>query len=74
MWKGREWIREPAIIWATVSIVSQSVILAEEIFGDPPTKRLELLLITYGWWIVVPLIVLWRMRNERIFTNKIKLS
>ena len=68
--KGREWIRIPSIIYASVMLTNVSVILGEEIFGAHATPELGWVLLANGPWVLVPLFILYRMGTaERPFTR-----
>ncbi|MEE9608451.1 MAG: emopamil-binding family protein [Myxococcota bacterium] len=68
--KGREWIRIPSIIYASVMLTNVSVILGEEIFGAHATPELAWILLANGPWVLVPLFILYRMGTaERPFSR-----
>ena len=59
--KGREWIRIPSIIWASVMLTMVAVILGEEMFGEYATPELAIVLFANAFWGMFPLFVLCRM-------------
>jgi len=59
--KGREWIRIPSIIWASVMLTMVAVILGEEAFGEHATPELAIVLFANALWGLVPIVVLYRM-------------
>jgi hypothetical protein len=59
--KGREWIRIPSIIWASVMLTMVAVILGEEMFGEHATPELAIVLLANAFWGLFPLFVLYRM-------------
>ena len=67
--KGREWIRIPSIIWASVMLTMVAVILGEEMFGEYATPRLGIVLFANALWGLAPIAVLYRMiRRPHPFT------
>jgi emopamil binding protein len=67
--KGREWIRLPAIIWASVMMTNVVIILSEEIWGPHATPRLGMVLFANAPWLLVPIGVIARMARERPFSR-----
>jgi hypothetical protein len=59
--KGKNWIRTPAIIWASVMLTNVIIILAEELWGTHATPERGMVLAANLPWLLVPLLVLWRM-------------
>ena len=59
--RGREWIRIPSIIWASVMLTMVAVILGEEMFGEYATPELAVVLFANALWALVPIFVLYRM-------------
>jgi hypothetical protein len=59
--KGREWIRIPSIIWASVMLTMVAVILGEEMFGEHATPELAIVLFANAFWGMFPLFILYRM-------------
>jgi hypothetical protein len=70
-WKGKEWIRNWSIIWASVMLATVTVILGEEIAGPFASDHLLLVLATNAGWLIVPVWVLIRMWREHPFTRPI---
>ena len=70
--KGKEWIRIPSIIWATLMLAGVAVILAEEMWGAYATPRRDIVLPANAGWVIFPLYVLIRMSFcEHPFSKKI---
>jgi hypothetical protein len=68
--KGREWIRVPAIVYASVMLTNVTIILGEEAFGPHRTPALGMVLLANAGWIIFPLLLLWRMATpDRPFTR-----
>ncbi len=59
--KGRNWIRLPSVIWASVMLTNVTIILSEEIAGPHATPQLPMVLFANAAWLVFPLLTLWRM-------------
>jgi hypothetical protein len=70
-WKGKEWIRNWSIIWASVMLATVTVILGEEIAGPFASGHLLLVLATNAAWLIVPVWVLIRMWREHPFTRPV---
>jgi len=68
--KGKNWIYYPSIIYSSVLFTIVSVILSEETWGPTPAKNLPLILALNGPWLLLPLVILWRMipTHEKPFT------
>lgn len=59
-WKGRNWIRIPSIIWASIMLSGVAVILAEETWGPYATPQLPMVLALNAPWVFFPLWILIR--------------
>ena len=59
--KGKEWIRIPSIIYASVMLTMVAVILGEEMFGVHASPELGVVLLANGSWGLFPLFLLYRM-------------
>ena len=70
--RAREWIRIPSIFWAGMMLANVTIILFDELLGVHASPRPLVVLAANAGWIVVPMIVLWRMaRKEHPFTEKL---
>ena len=67
--RGREWIRLPSVIWASVMMTNVVIILAEEIWGPHATPRLAMVLAANAPWLLVPIALIARMWRERPFSR-----
>jgi hypothetical protein len=68
--KGREWIRIPAVAYASVMLTNVTIILGEEIGGRHSPPSLGVVLLANGAWVLVPLLLLYRMgRQPHPFTR-----
>lgn len=59
--KGKEWIRIPSIIYASVMLTNVTIILGEEAFGLHRTPELGIVLLANLPWLLFPLAILYRM-------------
>jgi len=62
--KGKEWIRIPAIVYASVMITNVTIILFEEVSGEYASDSLGIVLLANASWILIPILILWRFRND----------
>lgn len=70
--KGKDWIRIPSIIYASVMLTNVTIIMSEEIWGAHASGHLGAVFAANGPWIIVPLLVIYRMYNaERPFTVQV---
>jgi len=68
--KGRNWIRIPSIIWASVMMTNVVIILGEEFMGAHPTPHPWIVLALNAPWLLVPVYTIKRMWNaETPFTE-----
>lgn len=68
--RGRNWIRIPSIIWASVMLSGVAVILAEELFGNYATPNRPIVLLANAPWVVIPLYILIRNSlRDPLFTS-----
>jgi hypothetical protein len=62
--KGRNWIRVPSLVYASVMLTNVTIILSEEIWGPHATSNLPAVVGANASWVIIPLAVIWRMRKE----------
>jgi hypothetical protein len=68
--RGRDWIRMPTVVWASVLMTNVTIILFEEVAGPSATPQLPLVILLNLPWLLVPIAALVRMwRNEHPFTE-----
>jgi hypothetical protein len=69
--KGKNWIRLPSIIWASVMMTNVTIILSEEFFGPHATPHPVLVFLSNLAWLVFPILVMIRMwRSEKPFSPR----
>jgi hypothetical protein len=72
--KGKNWIQVPAIMYATaISFITGVVVFGAEFFGEDPAMRVQNVpkfLVANVWYVLLPLLLLARMRKEKPFTRK----
>jgi hypothetical protein len=66
--RGREWIRLPSVIWASVMLTNVVIILSEETWGTHATPKLGMVLLANASWVLVPLALIARMWRDRPFS------
>jgi len=68
--KGKEWIRIPTVIYASVMLTNVTIILGEEFMGEFASPNIVAVLGANASWLIVPLLLLWRMWSaEHPFTR-----
>ena len=69
--RAREWIRIPSVLWAGMMLANVIIIMFDEFLGVHASPRPFMVLAANASWIVVPMIVFWRMaRKEHPFTEE----
>jgi hypothetical protein len=69
--KGRDWIRIPSVIYASVMLTNVTIILGEEAFGPHRSPRLGMVLFANASWVLFPVYIIYRMwRNPNPFTRQ----
>jgi hypothetical protein len=68
-WRGVEAVRGPAVAWAIAMVYAMIVHLWMEAFGEHPPPSFALLIPVYLPYVVLPLVVLWRLRERSPFTR-----
>ena len=59
--KGKDWIRMPSVIWASVMVTNVTIILFEELGGSHPTPARGIVLMANASWIIFPVLTWIRM-------------
>jgi hypothetical protein len=67
---GRDWIRLPSIVWASMMFTSVFVILFDELHGEHAAPNPLVVVGANAAWLLVPIVVLFRVgRSEHPFTT-----
>ena len=61
---GKEWIRIPSIVYASVMLTNVTIILFEEVLGPLASPSLSTVLLANASWIIFPILMIWRMRDQ----------
>ena len=69
---GKEWIRIPAVVYASVMLTNVTIILGEEFFGSHPAPYPFVVVAANAAWIIFPVIIIARMTNNHPFTRPAK--
>lgn len=71
LFKHREWIRIPSIIWGSVMITNVTIILFEEVLGEHASDSLGIVLAANASWLIFPVLVIGRfwVGGEHPFTE-----
>jgi hypothetical protein len=70
--RGKEWIRIPSIIYASVILTNVTIILGEEIAGAHATPQPGAVLLANASWVIFPLLIIYRMwRSPHPFTREV---
>jgi hypothetical protein len=68
--RGRDWIRLPAVVWASMLFTNVFIILFDELAGIHATPRPAVVVAANASWLLVPLLVIWRVgRGLHPFTE-----
>ncbi len=68
--KGRDWIRIPSVVWASMMFTNVFIILFDELKGIHATPHPGAVVAANAAWAIVPLVVIWRMaRTDHPFTE-----
>jgi EXPERA (EXPanded EBP superfamily) len=70
--RGRDWIRIPTIIWASVLMTNVTIILGEELAGPHATPQPAMVILANLPWLLVPAAAIVRMtRRDHPFTEAV---
>lgn len=68
--KGRDWIRIPSVVYASVILTNVTIIMGEEFFGPHASPERAMVVFANGAWIAFPIFILVRMWSaEHPFTR-----
>ncbi|MCA9649144.1 MAG: DUF2781 domain-containing protein [Myxococcales bacterium] len=62
LWKRRPWLRPLALVWSISMLYSMVVHTIVELWGELPPPNPVIAVTAYLAYIVVPIVLLWRMR------------
>lgn len=66
--RGKNWIRLPSVVWASVMMTNVTIILFEEFVGRHPSPAPLAQIAANASWLIFPILMLVRMwRSERPF-------
>ena len=69
--RGRDWIRIPSVVWASMLFTNVFIILFDELKGIHATPHPGIVVLANAAWMAVPILVLWRVaRSEHPFTEE----
>ena len=70
--KGKEWIRMPSVVYASMLLTNVLIILGEEYAGQYASPSFPIVLLANVPWLVFPLLIIGRMwRAEHPFTEAV---
>ena len=70
-WRGRDWIRIPAVVWGAVLFTNVFIILFDELLGAHPTPAPLVVVGANLPWLLMPFLVGWRvLRSPHPFTEE----
>lgn len=67
--RGRDWIRVPALMYASAILLSMVVVWAEAAFGSVRPRDLPFFMAVYAPYALLPVALIARMRHPRPFTS-----
>jgi hypothetical protein len=68
-YKGRDWIRTPAMLWAGLMVANVTIIMFEETIGAHKSPRWNIVALANLPWFTMPFLVMARLRKEQPFTS-----
>ncbi len=68
--QGKDWIRIPALIYSGAMFAGVFIILGEEIAGPNATPHLPIVLLLNLPWLLMPVLVVYRMAREKPFAAR----
>lgn len=67
--KGRDWIKNPSLVWAGVMLANVTIILFEEIVGPHATPARGIVLFVNAPWLLMPIATVARVWTSHPFTR-----
>jgi hypothetical protein len=68
-WRGRDWIRVPALVWSGMMLANVLILLMEERTGRWASPHWWVVFGANAAWLLLPFAVIWRMRRDRPFST-----
>ena len=68
--KGRDWIKNPSLIWCGLMFANVTIILFEEILGPHATPARGLVLLANAPWFLMPIATAYRVWSPHPFTRE----
>lgn len=62
--KGKEWIRIPSIVYASMLLTNVIIILWEEVLGEHASDSLGTVFFANAAWVIMPILIIYRFRNN----------
>ena len=69
--KGREWIKNPSLVWAGLMFANVTIILFEEFLGVHATPARSTVLLANAPWLLMPIATIARMWSHRPFSRPV---
>jgi hypothetical protein len=69
--RGRDWIRIPSIIWASIMFTNVFIILFDELGGAHASPHPVVVVMANAAWLLAPFVVGWRVRKQHPFTEEV---
>jgi steroid 5-alpha reductase family enzyme len=69
--RAQNWIRVPALVYSSVLLTIMPIVLAEQLYGEHATEKPLLVLGVYSAYVVMPIVVAWRVRNPAVFPPRV---
>jgi hypothetical protein len=70
--RGRDWIRIPSVIWASIMFTNVFIILFDELGGAYASPHPVVVVMANAAWLLAPFIVGWRvLRRQHPFTEEV---
>ncbi len=67
--RGRDWIKNPSLVWAGLMFANVTIILFEEVLGPHATPALGLVLFANAPWLLMPIATAARVWASHPFTR-----
>jgi hypothetical protein len=69
-WKGRDWIKNPSLVWCGLMFANVSIILFEELVGPHATPARGMVLLANAPWLLMPIVTAYRVWSAHPFTRE----